>query len=82
MITWKGADLKPDVNNKDEFDIENQFSEKCIVIVDDKQLGYPVSFGVYMHKLNEWNIEGYRSSGGRFKVKFWSAITKPAHINK
>lgn len=79
MISWTMPELKPDINHKDKEDVELGLSEKCVCIIDDKSLGYPVTFGRYSHKLNEWIFEGYR--GGRFTLIFWSAITKPAHLN-
>lgn len=77
--TWISHRI-PDITNKQGEEIEAGMglSARCLVLVDDKENGYPEAFARYNHKLNDWFIEG--RSRGRFKVKYWTSITKPAHL--
>jgi hypothetical protein len=75
MIEWNMVLVKPQVNTKDKFDVEQRISQRVVVRVIDRDgrlCGY--SFARYFHNSEHWVIEGYL---GDFKVTHWSSLNEP-----
>ena len=76
MIDWNTSNVKPAVDESDNFNKFHGHSARVLVRVNDREGRFcGCAFAVYHHGSDTWGIEGYL---GTFTVTHWSSLNEPS----